>query len=39
VRRIYLLDRNDPTQNYAVPPGFTLTAANRSWRIYRRCNA
>jgi hypothetical protein len=39
VRAIYLLDRNDPTQNYAVPPGFRLTAEDRSWRVYRRCNA
>jgi hypothetical protein len=37
VRRIYLLDPNDPSRNYAVPPGFALSARNRSWRVYRRC--
>jgi hypothetical protein len=38
VRRIYRLDPNDPRQHYAVPPGFRLTAEDRSWRVYRRCN-
>jgi hypothetical protein len=37
VRRIYLLDPNDPAKNYAVPAGFTLRAQNRSWRVFRRC--
>ena len=37
VRRIYLLDPNDPDKNYTVPPGFTLSAQNRSWRVYKRC--
>jgi hypothetical protein len=37
VREIYLLDLNDPAKNYAVPPGFTRTAANRSWLVYEHC--
>ncbi len=38
VRRDYILDRNDPhPRPAAVPPGFTLTHTNRSWRIYQRC--
>ncbi|MGD0197060.1 MAG: hypothetical protein ABSC56_04005 [Solirubrobacteraceae bacterium] len=37
VREIYLLDLNDPAKNYAVPPGFRLSAENRSWRVYTRC--
>ena len=37
VREIYLLDRNDPAKNYAVPAGFKLSAENRSWRVYERC--
>jgi hypothetical protein len=39
VRRDYILDRNDPhPRPAAVPPGFTPTHANRSWRVYQRCN-
>jgi len=34
----YVLDKNDPHEAVAVPPGFTESAANRSWRIYRRCS-
>lgn len=33
----YLLDPNDPSKAYSVPPGFRLAAANRSWKVYRRC--
>jgi hypothetical protein len=33
----YVLDKNDPHQRTSVPPGFNEVAANRSWRIYRRC--
>ncbi len=38
VRRDYILDRDDPhPRPAAVPPGFTLTHTNRSWRVYQRC--
>jgi hypothetical protein len=37
VLRTYVLDLNDPSVTYPVPAGFRLTAANRSWRVYRRC--
>ena len=37
VLRIYLLDPNDPSNTYSVPHGFSVTAANRSWRVYERC--
>jgi hypothetical protein len=37
VREVYLLDLNDPAKNYAVPPGFRLTASDRSWLVYKRC--
>jgi hypothetical protein len=38
VRLDYILDRYDPhPRAAAVPPGFTLTHTNRSWRIYQRC--
>ena len=37
VLETYLLDPNDSPRTYAVPAGFTLTAANRSWRVYERC--
>ncbi|MGA2469457.1 MAG: hypothetical protein ABSG64_02050 [Solirubrobacteraceae bacterium] len=37
VLRTYLLDPNDPSKYYGVPPHFTLTEANRSWRVYERC--
>ena len=36
-RRQYLLDLHDPQRAGAVPPGFRLTAGNRSWRVYSRC--
>ncbi len=39
VQTHYILDRNDPHQPVAVPEGFTVTHANRSWRILRRCAA
>ncbi len=40
--RGYILDLNDPAtllRAHPVPPGFTLTARNRSWLVYRRCAA
>ncbi len=37
VQKEYILDRNDPHQPVAVPAGFTLAHANRSWRILQRC--
>jgi hypothetical protein len=34
----YILDPHDPHPLTAsVPPGFRLTASNRSWRVYERC--
>ncbi len=38
VARDFTLDRNDPRPLVAsVPPGFSLVASNRSWRLYERC--
>ncbi len=37
VEEDYVLDKNDPHEHASVPPGFSEVAANRSWRIYRRC--
>jgi hypothetical protein len=37
VRRIYLLDVNDPATNTAVPSGFKRIASNRSWLVYQHC--
>jgi len=38
VKKDYILDRHDPGRLTAtVPPGFALTATNRSWLVYRRC--
>ncbi len=38
VRNDYILDQHDPHRLVAsVPPGFVLTAANRSWHVYERC--
>jgi hypothetical protein len=38
VEENYILDLHDPGRLTAsVPPGFALAAANRSWRVYRRC--
>ncbi|HST54690.1 MAG TPA: hypothetical protein VLJ42_02195 [Solirubrobacteraceae bacterium] len=38
VRDDYTLDAHDPRRLTAgVPPGFTETSANRSWRVFERC--
>jgi len=37
VERDYVLDPHDPHQAVSVPPGFTASATNRSWLIFRRC--
>jgi len=37
VERDYVLDRRDPHQEAAVPPGFSASRANRSWLIFQRC--
>ncbi len=37
VQRDYVLDQAERAHPVSVPPGFTLHAANRSWRIYERC--
>ena len=38
VARAYILDPHDPHPlTAAVPPGFRLAAANRSWRVFERC--
>jgi hypothetical protein len=38
VKRDYTLDPHDPHPLVAaVPPGFVLSAENRSWRVYTRC--
>ena len=34
----YRLDRNDPERRGGVPAGFRLTASNRSWDEYSRCD-
>jgi hypothetical protein len=33
----YILDSHDPHEAVSVPPGFSATAANRSWLILSRC--
>jgi hypothetical protein len=38
VRREYILDRSEHPHPVSVPAGFTATAANRSWRIFQRCD-
>lgn len=37
VRRDYILDPSERARPVGVPPGFALTAGNRSWRIYQHC--
>jgi hypothetical protein len=37
VERDYLLDPHDPVEHASVPPGFSETRANRSWRVFQRC--
>jgi hypothetical protein len=34
----YKLDKRDPHETVSVPPGFTESAANRSWLIFERCS-
>ncbi len=34
----YVLDKHDPVQAVSVPPGFTESATNRSWLIFKRCS-
>ena len=38
VERDYVLDPHDPHLAVSVPPGFTESATNRSWLIFRRCS-
>jgi hypothetical protein len=33
----YVLDSRDPVERVSVPPGFSESAANRSWLIFQRC--
>jgi hypothetical protein len=33
----YVLDSHDPVEHVSVPPGFSASAANRSWLIFQRC--
>jgi hypothetical protein len=37
VEREYVLDPKDPHSPVSIPPGFTESAANRSWLIFRHC--
>jgi len=37
VERDYVLDPRDPHEPVSVPPGFTESATNRSWLIFKRC--
>ena len=37
VEEDYVLDLHDPVEHPSVPPGFTESAANRSWLIFKRC--
>jgi hypothetical protein len=37
VKREYVLDRSERTHAVGVPPGFTQTAADRSWLVFERC--
>jgi hypothetical protein len=37
VRLEYILDRSERSHPVGVPPGFTATAANRSWEVFQRC--
>jgi hypothetical protein len=37
VEEHYVLDRHDPHETVSVPPGFSESAANHSWLIFRRC--
>ena len=33
----YVLDSHDPVERVSVPPGFSESAADRSWLIFQRC--
>jgi hypothetical protein len=37
VERDYVLDPRDPHLAVSVPPGFTESATNRSWLVFKRC--
>ncbi len=37
VEEDYVLDSHDPVEPVSVPPGFTESAANRSWLVFQRC--
>ena len=37
VERDYVLDPHDPHETVSVPPGFSESAADRSWLIFKRC--
>lgn len=37
VEENYVLNSHDPVERVSVPPGFTESAANRSWLIFQRC--
>ena len=37
VEEDYVLDKHDPHRAVSVPPGFTASATNRSWLIFKRC--
>jgi hypothetical protein len=39
VEKDYVLDPHDPVERANIPPGFTESAANRSWLIFRRCTS
>ncbi len=38
VERDYVLDPHDPHLSVSVPPGFSESAANRSWLIFTHCS-
>jgi hypothetical protein len=37
VEQDYVLDPRDPVERAVIPPGFTASASNRSWLIFKRC--
>ncbi len=37
VEEDYVLDPHDPHEDVSVPPGFSESASNRSWLIFKRC--
>jgi hypothetical protein len=38
VEEDYVLDSHDPVEPVSVPPGFSESATNRSWLIFKRCD-